>query len=69
MGWKPNIGIDQEQMTQAISQISKVFESMHGYLEIIAREQIRARLELRKSNVTNEEIEAIIWDYQENVLK
>jgi len=54
-------------MDETTKSLGKVLESLHAYMEIIARETIRMRLEMKKSGVSDDEVESIVRKYQERL--
>ena len=54
-------------MNNSMEQLGKVLESIHAHLEIISRESIRTRLEMKKSDVSEEEIDDVLEQYQKSL--
>jgi len=55
-------------MSDSMAELGQVLQSIHCHLEIISRELIRTRLELKTSNEINEEeINEIINNYEKNL--
>jgi len=54
----------ESMMNETTKSLGKVLESIHAHLEIMSRELIRTRLEMKQSEVSNDDVEKIIEEYQ-----
>jgi len=59
--------IIEQQIQGVTSQLLKVIESIHAHLEIIAREQIKARLLISDGQVSDDQVEDVLNEYQTKI--